>query len=74
MNISWGPSCRCEDNIKMDLKGRGCEGMDWIHLAQDRVQWQAVVSIVMNLVVLKDRELLDLLSCSHLLKKYSICM
>jgi hypothetical protein len=25
-----------------------CEGVDWIHLAQDRVQWQAVVNTVMN--------------------------
>lgn len=32
-------SCRWEDNIKMDLKEvRVCEGMDWIKLAQDRVQ------------------------------------
>ena len=27
---------RCEDNIKMDLQKVGCEGMDWIELAQDR--------------------------------------
>jgi len=29
---------RWEDNIKMDLKGIECEGVDWIHLAQDGVQ------------------------------------
>jgi hypothetical protein len=29
------PKCRWEDNIKMDLKEIGCQGMDWIHLAQD---------------------------------------
>jgi hypothetical protein len=27
---------RWEDNIKMDLEEVGCEGMDWIDLAQDR--------------------------------------
>jgi len=25
--------CRWEDNIKMDLQGVGCGGMDWIELA-----------------------------------------
>jgi hypothetical protein len=24
------PRCRLEDNIKMDLKELGCEGLDWI--------------------------------------------
>jgi hypothetical protein len=24
-----------EDNIKIDLKGLGCEGADWIHLPLD---------------------------------------
>jgi len=31
------PRRRWEDNIKMDLQEVGCEGMDWIELAQDRV-------------------------------------
>jgi hypothetical protein len=30
------PSCRWEDNIKMDLKKTKVEGMDWIHLPEDR--------------------------------------
>jgi hypothetical protein len=30
------PSCTWEDNIKMDLQEVGCEGMDWIDLAQVR--------------------------------------
>jgi hypothetical protein len=39
-----------EDNIKMDKK-IGWEGVDWIHLAQDRDQQWAVVNTVMNLRV-----------------------
>jgi hypothetical protein len=31
-----------EDNIKMDHNEIRCEGVEWIQLAQDRVQWQAV--------------------------------
>ena len=30
------PRHRWEDNIKMDLQEVGCEGVDWIELAQDR--------------------------------------
>jgi hypothetical protein len=30
------PRCRWEDNIKMNLRKRGWEGVDWIHLVQDR--------------------------------------
>jgi hypothetical protein len=35
-----------EDNIRMDLKEIG---WNWIHLAQDRGQWQALVNKVMSL-------------------------
>jgi hypothetical protein len=31
---------RWEDNIRMDLREIGWEGVDWMHLAQDRDQWQ----------------------------------
>jgi hypothetical protein len=31
-------SCRWEDNIKMDLKEILCESLEWINLAQDRLQ------------------------------------
>jgi hypothetical protein len=37
-----------EDNIKMDLEEIGCEVVDWIHLAQDRDQWRALVNTVMK--------------------------
>jgi hypothetical protein len=40
-----------EDNIKIDLKGTGWGGMDWIHLAQDRDQCRVLVNKVMNLQV-----------------------
>jgi hypothetical protein len=29
---------RSEDCIDIDLEEIGCEGLDWIHLAQDRVK------------------------------------
>jgi hypothetical protein len=37
------------DNIKMDLREIGWDGMDWIALAQDMDQWRALVNTVMNL-------------------------
>jgi hypothetical protein len=43
------PRHRWMDNIKMDLRETGWDGMDWIHLAQDRDQWRALVNMVMNL-------------------------
>jgi len=42
---------RCDDNIKMDVKGMGLEGMDRNHLAEGRDNGWAVVSTVMNLRV-----------------------
>jgi hypothetical protein len=41
--------CKWEDNIEMDLSERGIDWVNWIHLAQDRVQWQAYVNMVVNL-------------------------
>jgi hypothetical protein len=38
-------------NIEIDLREIGWDGVDWIDLAQDRDQWRAVVSTVMNLRV-----------------------
>jgi hypothetical protein len=36
---------------KMDLEETGLDDMDWIDMAQDRDQWRALVSTVMNLRV-----------------------
>jgi hypothetical protein len=45
------PTCRWEDNIRMDLREIGWEGVDWIHLTQDRDKWKALVNTIMNLWV-----------------------
>jgi hypothetical protein len=36
------------NNIKMNVREIGWDGMDWIDLAQDRDQWRALVNMVMN--------------------------
>jgi hypothetical protein len=35
--------------IKMDLRGIGWDGMDWIDRPQDRNQWRALVNKIMKL-------------------------
>jgi hypothetical protein len=40
---------RWVDNIKMDLREIGCDGVDWIDMDQDRDQWRALVNAVLNL-------------------------
>jgi hypothetical protein len=42
------PRRRWEDGIRMDLREIGLAGVDWIRLDQDRDQWRAVVSAVIN--------------------------
>jgi hypothetical protein len=44
------PRHRGED-IRMDLREIGWEGVDWIHLAEDRDRWRSLVTAVMNLRV-----------------------
>jgi hypothetical protein len=46
---------RWADGIKIDLRETGWEGVEWIHLAQDRDRWRAVVNAVTNLRVLAPR-------------------
>jgi hypothetical protein len=43
------PRRRWVDNIKMNLREIGWDGMDWIDLAQDRDQWRVRVNTVMDL-------------------------
>jgi hypothetical protein len=45
------PRCMLVDNIKMNLRGIGWGGMDWIELSRDTDQWRALVNTVMNLLV-----------------------
>jgi hypothetical protein len=45
------PRRRWVDNIKMDLRGIGWDGVDRIDMAQDRDQWRALVDRVLNLRV-----------------------
>jgi hypothetical protein len=45
------PRRRWVDNIKIDLRGTGWDGIDWIDVAQVRDQWRALVNTVMNLRV-----------------------
>jgi hypothetical protein len=39
------------DNIKMDRREIGWDGMEWIDVVQDRDQWRALVNTVMKLQV-----------------------
>jgi hypothetical protein len=45
------PRRRGEDYIKMDLREIRFGDVDWIHWAQDKDRWRALVNMVMNLRV-----------------------
>jgi hypothetical protein len=60
------PRYRWEDNIKIVLKERVCDGVKRIELIQDRFQWVVLVNTVINL---KNGEFLDQLGDNQLLKK-----
>jgi hypothetical protein len=46
------PRHRWEDNIKLDLREIGIDGVNWIRLARDRGRWPTFVKTVMNYHVL----------------------
>jgi hypothetical protein len=43
------PRRRSVDNVEIDLREIGWDGMNWIDLSQDSDQWRALVNTVMNL-------------------------
>jgi hypothetical protein len=43
------PRRRWVGNITMDLREIGWDRVDWIHLAQVRDQWRALVSTILSL-------------------------
>jgi hypothetical protein len=49
------PRRRWEDGISMDLMELSWGSVKWIHLAQDRGWWRALVNTVVNLQVLAPR-------------------
>jgi hypothetical protein len=51
MNPLGRPRCRWVENIKMDLREIGWDGMDLIDRAQDRDQWRALVNTITDLRV-----------------------
>jgi hypothetical protein len=60
------PRVRWEDGIKMDLREIGWgEGVEWIHLAEDRDRWRAVLNAVMNLRFLAPRHRPSAANCSQ---------
>ena len=50
------PRRRWEDNIKIHLQEVGCEGMDWIDLAQVRDRWRTLMNEKWNVGFHKMRD------------------
>jgi hypothetical protein len=42
------PRRRWVDNIKMDLREIGWDGVDWIDMAQDMDKWRTLVNMLLN--------------------------
>jgi hypothetical protein len=52
-------SRKWKDNIKIYLKRKGWESVDWSHLAQDRTRWRACEHRNEILVCIISREFID---------------
>jgi hypothetical protein len=60
------------DNIKIDLREIGWDGVDWIDMAQDMNHWRALVNMILSLGgSIKCWEVLEWLHNWLLLKKDS---
>jgi hypothetical protein len=46
------PRRRWMNNVRMDLGEIGWDDINWVDVAQERDQWRAIVSTVLNLRVL----------------------
>jgi hypothetical protein len=49
-----------KDNIKTDLKEMECVNVYWIQMTKDKVSWQAIMNMVINLWVPKKLEISSL--------------
>jgi hypothetical protein len=47
-NPQGRPRRRWVDSIKMDLREIGWDGVDCIHVAQDRDQWRVLLNTLLN--------------------------
>ena len=45
------PSCRWEDNIRMELKEIIISARNWVDPTQDRDYWRTLVNVALNLRV-----------------------
>jgi hypothetical protein len=65
---------RWQDNIITDIKGTAHENVKWIHLAQNRNEWQTFLSMVMIIQSsMMSSELLNKLRDYYLLKNDWLC-
>jgi hypothetical protein len=48
LKCNGGRYSSSENNIKMDLKDIVCEGVDWIHLAQNSEQWRSFMDTLLD--------------------------
>lgn len=63
-----GPRRRWWYDSRIDLKQIGCESLDWIQMAQDRVKWRNLVNTAMAFLFHKTWDFLD-----HLCEYPSSC-